>query len=333
MDSTLTALAALAGGLALLLWGANVMVEHSVRLGRRMGMSPLVIGSTIIALGTSAPEFVVSFMAGLQGSPGIAVGNVLGSNISNLGLVLGVGILLTPFAVERRVIRVEYLVTLVVTVLATLFLWTHEGLARWEGWCLAGLMVLLFTVYITAELRKREPDTPEEDASQERLSFGQSLKPSNLKNALFGEASELSSAVHGLFAIGGLSLLVVGSQLAVDGAKFICTQFGVSEAVVGATIVALGTSLPELATTVAALPAKLVPPQDQPGSLGLSAQREVYLKELAALEMQELRAAGLWETGTAQQAYERLTAQHATLRNLAKQRAQERKNDVQALAL
>ena len=84
---------------------------------------------------------------------------------------------------------------------------------------------------------------------------------------------------------------------------------------------------------MAALPAKLVPPQDQPGSLGLSAQREVYLKELAALEMQELRAAGLWETGTAQQAYERLTAQHATLRNLAKQRVQERKNDVQALAL
>ncbi|MEE2779154.1 MAG: calcium/sodium antiporter [Myxococcota bacterium] len=251
MEGTPIAIASLLGGLVMLLWGANVMVEHSVRLGRRIGMSALVIGSTIIALGTSAPEFVVSFMAGLQGSPGIAVGNVLGSNISNLGLVLGVGILLTPFAVERRVIRIEYLVTLVVTVLATLFLWTHDGLAQWEGWCLAGLMVVLFGTYLTAELKKGDAGE-EDEGPRERLTFGQSLRFRNLKESLFGEASELPAWEHGLFAVGGLALLVVGSQFAVDGAKFICSQFGVSEAVVGATVVALGTSLPELATVVAA---------------------------------------------------------------------------------
>ena len=233
---TLTqSLLALGGGVLLLLAGAEVLVRGASALALRVGISPLVVGLTVVAIGTSSPELVVSVQAALAGQGGVAIGNVVGSNVANLGLIVGLAAMLSPMAVDRKLVRHDLPIMLLS--MGALWVFLLDGtLVRWEGALLLCAAVAYTVEGITTSRRKeraRKAELPPE--VQEALSEA---------NAGFKR--------HFLFVVGGVALLVYGSELLVTGAVAVAEQLGVSEAVVGLTLVALGTSLPELATTVVA---------------------------------------------------------------------------------
>ncbi len=216
-------------GLLLLTLGAELLVRGASALALRLGLSPLVVGLTVVAFGTSAPELVVSLQAALRGSGAIAVGNVVGSNICNLALIMGLCALLRPLVADHAVIRREVPLMIVATVLGALFL-LDDHLAAWEGAVLA-LALVTYTV-ITVRGARAETD--------QNLRHEAPPPPVSLPLAL-------------LFTALGLGLLIGGSDLFVDGAVTIARAWGWSETVIGLTIVAIGTSLPELATSVMAV--------------------------------------------------------------------------------
>ncbi len=219
-------------GLVLLYYGAEALVRGSSSLALRLGLSPLVIGLTVVAFGTSSPELVVSLKAGLAGQGNISVGNVVGSNICNLGLILGLCALVAPVATTSQIVRMDIPIMIAVTAFAT-FLLSNGTLTRTEGTLLATL--LLAYVIFSIRLARRQP--------------------SDALGAEFGEAVKVSKrglAVDLLMVAGGLVLLVFGARFLVDGAVIIARAFGWSEALIGLTVIAIGTSLPELATSLVA---------------------------------------------------------------------------------
>jgi cation:H+ antiporter len=224
---------AVIAGLAVLTWSADRFVLGAAGLARTLGVTPLLIGLTVVAFGTSAPEIIISVLASLQGSPGLAVGNAIGSNIANIGLVLGVAALIAPLTVASRVLRREFPVLLVVTLLGFLLLadgvlGVRDGLVL-----LAGL--LLLTVWLVRQgMAQNGEINPLATEVEESLPPGLSLPM-----ALF-------------WLLLGLALLLLSSRTLVWGAVEIAQALGVSELVIGLTIVAIGTSLPELAASVAA---------------------------------------------------------------------------------
>ena len=234
MDLT-QSLLAMGGGVLLLLAGAEGLVRGASALALRVGISPLVVGLTVVAIGTSSPELVVSVQAALDGEGGVAIGNVVGSNIANLGLIVGVAALLTPMTVDRKLVRHDMPVMLVSMALLVLFLWGGT-LARWEG----AILLCLAVVYTVDGIRSSRRD---ERARRAQL-------PPEVREAM----AEVSVGFkrHVLLVVGGVALLVYGAQLLLSGAVSVATILGVSEAVIGLTLVALGTSLPELATTIVA---------------------------------------------------------------------------------
>lgn len=218
-------------GVVLLYAGAEGLVRGSASIARRLGLAPLVIGLTVVAFGTSMPELVVSIGAALSGSGPIAVGNVVGSNISNIALILGFSALIQPPRVQAQVIRVDVPILVLVSLLLVFFL-QNEQLARLEGAVLLGGL-LLYTAFTLRAARKESGPVREE----------------------FAEGLPETSASLGRdigFIVGGLLLLVLGARALVSGAVTIAEGLGVSQAVIGLTIVAVGTSLPELATSVLA---------------------------------------------------------------------------------
>ncbi len=228
----LSALAWIAIGLLLLAAGAEGLVRGSASLARRLGVSPLVVGLTVVAFGTGSPELVVSLKAALGGSGAIAVGNVVGSNIMNIALVLGISALVRPLEVRALVTRLEVPVLIVASLAAWAFL-AGGVFTRWEG-C---LFLVLFVLYTLARIfiARRKPSArimDEVAASETRPPRG--LLP----------AAGLTAA--------GLFVLAVGARFLVDGAVDAARILGVGEALIGLTVVALGTSLPELATSLVA---------------------------------------------------------------------------------
>ena len=222
----------LALGLALLYYGAEALVRGSSSLALRLGLSPLVVGLTVVAFGTSSPELVVSLKAGLAGQGNISVGNVVGSNICNLGLILGLCALVTPVATTSQIVRMDIPIMIAVTAFA-IFLLSNGTLTRTEGTLLATL--LLAYVIFSIRLARRQP--------------------ADALGAEFGEAVKVSKrglAVDLLMVAGGLVLLIFGARFLVDGAVIIARAFGWSEALIGLTVIAIGTSLPELATSLVA---------------------------------------------------------------------------------
>lgn len=217
----------LAGGLALLVGAASLLVRGAAALALRMGLSPLVVGLTVVAFGTSAPELVVSVQAALAGAGGIAVGNVVGSNIANVGLILGISALVRPIASDPSVLRRDLPVMIGATLLASALLLDQE-LARIEG----SLLVLGLVVYLAWSLH---------EARRQRGAADLSEVP-----------TDLSTGRAALYVALGLGGLVLGSDLFVDGAVGLAEAANVSNAVIGLTVVALGTSLPELATSIVA---------------------------------------------------------------------------------
>ncbi|MBD1389893.1 calcium/sodium antiporter [Neiella sp. HB171785] len=221
-------------GLVLLGWSADRLVFGSASLARNMGISPLVIGMTIIAMGSSAPEMMVSATASLMGQPNTAVGNVLGSNITNIGLVLGATLLLRALSVSSIVLRREIPLLIIITALAGLVL--HNGhLSRFEGI----LLLVAFFALLGGLLWMAMADTNQEDP----LVAEQAAEvPDNVST---GKAV--------LWTLIGLVILPVSAQILVSGATNIAQHFGVSDLVIGLTILAIGTSLPELAASIAAV--------------------------------------------------------------------------------
>lgn len=222
----------LAAGMALLYFGAEGTVRGSSSLALRTGLSPLVVGLTVVAFGTSSPELVVSLQAALAGKGGISVGNVVGSNICNIGLILGLSALITPVLSSSRVLRIDIPVMLGLTLVSLAFL-ADGTISRVEGAILTAL--LAGYVIFTIRLADNAPNDPLADE--------------------FGGAVSMSKrglALDLMLVIAGLGLLVVGARFFIDGAVIVARALGWSDVVIGLTIIAIGTSLPELATSLIA---------------------------------------------------------------------------------
>jgi cation:H+ antiporter len=220
------------GGLLLLSSGAECLVRGSAALALRFGISPLVVGLTVVAFGTSSPEIVVSLQSALKGNSALALGNVIGSNISNVALILGLSVLVRPLRVQSQVIRREIPLMIFASLLLCLLLLGGQ-LNRLEGLLLVlGSIGYTALAYISA---RKNRDKNVEEEYEEALPRPKGLAWVNVASILVG-----------------LSLLIVGANLLVAGAITIAEGFGVSQVVIGLTIVAVGTSLPELATSIAA---------------------------------------------------------------------------------
>jgi cation:H+ antiporter len=218
--------------LLMLVWSADRFVEGSAAAARHFGMPPLLIGMVIVGFGTSAPEMIVSALAALQGNPSLAFGNAYGSNITNIALILGLTALISPIAVHSGVLRKELPILLVVTGLAAFQLLDGE-LSRVDAWSLLAVFGGLVTWTIFQGFRQRA------DALGLEVVKELDAHTIPLKQSL-------------LWLVIGLILLIVSSRILVWGAVEIAHGFGVSDLIIGLTIVALGTSLPELASSVIA---------------------------------------------------------------------------------
>lgn len=220
---------AMAAGLGLLIVGAQLFVSGAAATARNLGVSTLIVGLTVVGFGTSAPELLVSATAASEGATGLAVGNAVGSNIANIGLVLGLSALFAPIAVRSNVLRREFPLLFAVMLVAVLLLLDHR-LDRSDGWILiAGLGVFLYWV-VSLGLRDRSDALGAEVDAE----LG---PPRSMPRALFGVAV-------------GLGILLLGSRLLVWGAVNTAQAVGVTDLVIGLTVVAVGTSLPEAATAV-----------------------------------------------------------------------------------
>ena len=232
---SLQVLGMIAAGLILLVLGAEWLVRGASRLAVRIGISPLVVGLTVVAFGTSAPEMAVSIRSALAGQSDIALGNVVGSNIFNVLLILGLAAAITPLRVAQQIVRWDVPLMIGVSVV-TLLLALDGSISRADGAALF-LGIVAYTVF--AIVKGRQEKDPAVQAEYE-TELGAK------------KARESRPLVDGALILGGLVLLVVGAQWLVDGAVSMARSLGISEMVVGLTIVAGGTSLPELATSVVA---------------------------------------------------------------------------------
>lgn len=232
MQETAFFIIAIIVGLSVLGWSAGRFVAGASGLARSFKVSPMIIGLTIVAFGTSAPEMLVSAMAAWQGNSGIAIGNALGSNIANIALVLGVAALIAPLTVHSKTLNREFPLMLLVMLSALALFW-NGSLSRLDAlMLLTGMVVLvLWTVHLA---RSASTDDP-------------------LEMEILAEMpAAVSAGRNGWLLCSGLVLLLISSRLMIWGALGIAQAFGVSDLVIGLTIVAIGTSLPELAATVVA---------------------------------------------------------------------------------
>jgi len=212
-------------GVTLVLWGADRLTEGASSLARRMNVPEMIIGLTIVAAGTSAPELFVSLVSALKGTPDMAVGNVVGSNTMNAMLIVGCAAAVAPMVISRSTVRKDIPFAIGATLL--LMALTYDGSLSWVD----GIILLAgFAAFMVYTLRQAKAGSSEEEATATNMKTGKAV----------------------LYLIGGLAGLVVGSNVFVDHASNLAFALGISEAVVGLTVVAGGTSLPELATSVVA---------------------------------------------------------------------------------
>ena len=223
---------AILAGLALLVWSADRFVEGSAATAGHFGMPPLLIGMVVVGFGTSAPEMVVSALAASQGNPGLALGNAYGSNITNIALILGITAVIAPIAVHSQVMRKELPILALVTLAAAWLLFDGE-LSRLDAAGLLVLFALLLGWSIWSGMRKTD------DVFATEMDAELATHPMPIRNAM-------------LWLVVGLVLLIISSRILVWGAVDLATRFGVSDLVIGLTIVAIGTSLPELASSIIA---------------------------------------------------------------------------------
>ena len=215
-------------GFGLLVWGAERFVHGAAAIAKNFGVSSLIIGLTVVGIGTSAPEILISIVAASQGNPALAVGNALGSNITNIALVLGITAIVMPLTVKSETLRREYPIMFIVMLVA-LMLVIDNHLGQIDGLILiSGLFVMLFWMIQQGKKQKRDPLEKE---------FEQEIPKISTKKAL-------------LWFVIGLALLIISSRGLVWGSVNIAKAAGISDLVIGLTIVAIGTSLPELAASI-----------------------------------------------------------------------------------
>ncbi len=251
-------------GLLFLLGGGEVLLRGAAGMATRLGLSPLLIGLTVVAAATSMPELVVVVTSGIQGVPDLGVGNVIGSNIANIFLILGVAAVMWPIATRPEHVLRDGLVLLAATLLFTAF-----ALTGWVGRIDGAVMLLGLAAYLVFSYvsdrringsprgetpQRAEPDPAEAEAPGAAGEAGEAGEAAGTDDPLgltAGAASaRLATAV--VFVVTGVGALIGGSHLLVDGAVVIAQRLGVSDAVIGLTLVAVGTSLPELATAIVA---------------------------------------------------------------------------------
>lgn len=223
------------GGLALLALGAELVVRRGTRLAARLGVSPMVIGLTLVSIGTSAPELAIGVAAAWRDSGGLALGNVAGTNTANVLLILGVAALIRPLGLERRTLRVD-LPVMVGASLMLMVLARNSMLGRLEGLLLVAGAALYTLLIAHGARRERRDDLAEQRAA--------GIEPP--------PASHTGVAMDTAAVIAGIALIVLGSDWLVEGAIRLSRLLGVSDAFIGLTVVAVGTSLPELVTAVVA---------------------------------------------------------------------------------
>ncbi len=224
-------------GLTLLVYGAGRFIEGASTIARLLGMSPLLIGLTIVGIGTSAPEIFVGVMAALGGKTEIAIGNAIGSNIANIGLVLGFTVMLMPVTISSQTLKREFFIMFFAILLAFALMWDQKLSYLDATFLLAGLVVIMLLLIVISKksgatdslLKQFADDLPEK-----------LQKKSNIGKPIF------------LFLL-GLSLLLGGANLLVECAVTVAKHFGLSDLLIGLTIIAVGTSLPELATSITAV--------------------------------------------------------------------------------
>ncbi len=226
MDIALN-IGALLVGFVLLAWSADRFIAGASNIARSLNVSPLIIGITVVGFGTSAPEILVSAMAAIQHTPGIAVGNAIGSNITNIALVVGFTALIIPIAVRPQIIKREMPILFIIMAICLFFFW-DLNLSRTEGiiFLIVQIIVLAWAVHISR--KEKDHDAEELADEQEKMPLGKAI----------------------FWLILGLLLLLGSSKILVWGAVGIAKLFGVPDLVIGLTIVALGTSLPELAASI-----------------------------------------------------------------------------------
>ncbi len=224
-------LLALIGGLILLVWSADRFIDGAAVTARYAGMSPLLIGMVVIGFGTSAPEMVVSAISASQGNPGLALGNAYGSNIANLALILGTSALIAPIILKTTVIKRELPILLVVTVLASLLLF-DLALSRTDAIVLLLVFAAIICWWIWLGLRQRIDYNSNDESKEE---------------------PKMTLKIAVVWLVVGMSMLVVSSRILVWGAVEIARGFGVSDLIIGLSVVAIGTSLPELASAIIAM--------------------------------------------------------------------------------
>lgn len=222
-------------GVVALIVGAELLVRGAAHLAAAVGVSPLVIGLTVVAYGTSAPELAVSVQASWSGQADLALGNVVGSNILNVLLILGVSALLIPLTVARQLLWLDVPLMIALCVLTLVFGWDGR-IGRLDG----AVLVVVLVVYTVLLIRKSRREVAAERAAAPEL------------HADTGGQGLLRIVLDLVLVVAGLGLLVLGSRWLVQGAVAIATALGVSELLIGLTVVAVGTSLPEVATSIAA---------------------------------------------------------------------------------
>ena len=223
-------------GLVLILVGANVLTDGASAIARRFGLSDLVVGLTVVAFGTSAPELAISVLAAISGSAPLAIGNVVGSNIFNILMIIGVTAIVSPIVIQRSVMTLE--IPMVILSSVVLLMLGNSGMIDGTGINIvsrmSGLFLLIFFLLFMRYTFASAKNPEVSDATDEPA-----IKPMGIWRAI-------------VYVIGGLAALIWGGDRFVDGASGIASALGVSEAVIGLTIVAAGTSLPELATSIVA---------------------------------------------------------------------------------
>jgi cation:H+ antiporter len=219
------------GGLVLLVLGGEFLVRASVGLSFKLSISKMVIGLTVVSFATSAPELLVSINAAINDSPAIAINNVIGSNIANIGLVLGITAIIGPLAINNTFYKLTWPVLMIFSLIIYYFLWTGNLLARWEGIVLLVALVVFLVILIrSARKNKDEVDIEVVDDAAATVSYAK---------------------IFLWLGIGGAALYF-GSEFLVEGAKAVAQNMGVSEGVISITMIAIGTSVPELAASIIA---------------------------------------------------------------------------------
>ncbi len=224
----------LIGGLVMILLGANYLVDGASSIAKKFGISEFIIGLTIVGIGTSTPEMVISFLSAFQGNADLAIGNVVGSNILNTMLILGITALISPIAITRDNLRRDIPINIAVTLLLiflgmnfTLFNIGEDGLSRIDG----AVLLAIFIWYFWSSFKTSKGSSTEESSD---------------------DIAERKSWISALMVVGGLVALVIGGRVFVNSATTLATLLGISEKFIAITIVAAGTSMPELATSVVA---------------------------------------------------------------------------------